>query len=74
MNGRDWSDIIKTVPMKGSCKYMCVQKQTWMVLLLIVESGSESSVERHSHNCQTGAFELSESVELCRITTEELHV
>ena len=45
-----------------------------MVSLLIVESGTETTVKRHSHNCQTAAFEFSESVELCRIITDELHV
>ena len=55
-------------------KCVCILKRTWMVSLLIVESGNGTTVERHSRNCQTAAFELSESVELCRITTEELHV
>ena len=74
MNGKDQLDIMKVVLMKGTCK-MCVHlKQTWMVSLLIVESGNGTTVERHSCNCQTAAFELLESVELCRITTEELHV
>ena len=54
--------------------HVCVQKQTWIVLLLRVESGNGTTVERHSRNCQTAAFGLSESVELCRITTEEMHV
>ena len=35
---------------------------------------NEITVKRHSHNCQTAAFEFSESVELCRSTMDELHV
>ena len=54
--------------------HVCVQKQTWMVSLRRVESGTETTVKRHSCNCQTAAFEFSESVELCRSTTDELHV
>ena len=54
--------------------HVCDQKQSWMVPLLIVESGTETTVERHSRNCQTAAFEFSESVELCRSTSNELHV
>ena len=53
---------------------MHVQKQTWMVSLLIVESGTETTVKRHSRNCQSAAFELLESVEHCRSTMDELHV
>ena len=53
-------------------KCVCILKRTWMVSLLIVESGNGTTVARHSRNCQTAAFELSESVELCRITTEKL--
>ena len=46
-----------------------------VVSLLIVEFGTEGTVKRHSRNCQTAAFfEFSESVELCRSTTDELHV
>ena len=74
VNGKDQSNIMERVPMKGICKFMCVQKQTWMVSLLIVESGTETTVERHLHNCQTAAFEFSESVELCRSIMDELHV
>ena len=33
--------------------HVCDQKQSWMVPLLIVESGTETTVERHSRNCQT---------------------
>ena len=54
--------------------HVCVQKQTWMVSLLRVESGTENTVERHSRNCKMAAFEFSESVELCRSTMDELHV
>ena len=74
VNGKDQSDIMERVPIKGICKCMCVQKQTWMVSLLIVESGTETTVKRHSRNCKTAAFEFSESVELCRGTTDELYV
>ena len=49
------------------------QKQS-CVSLLIVEFGTEGTVKRHSCNCQTAAFEYSESVELCRSPTDELHV
>ena len=72
MNGKDQSGIIETVPMNGICKCMCVQKQTWMVSLLRVESGTETTVERHSRNSQMAAFEfLESSVELCRSTMDE---
>ena len=54
--------------------HVCVQKQIWMVPLPRVESGTETTVERHSRNCERAAFEFSESVELCRSTTDELHV
>ena len=74
MNGKDKSDIIERVPMKGICICMCDQKQSWMVSLLIVESGTETTVKRHSRNCQTAAFEFSESVELCRSIADELPV
>ena len=45
-----------------------------VVSLLIVEFSTEGTVKRHSHICQTAAFEFLESVELCRSTTDELHV
>ena len=45
-----------------------------VVSLLIVEFGTEGTVKRHSRNCQTAAFEFSESVEIHRSTMEELHV
>ena len=45
-----------------------------VVSLLIVEFGTEATVTRHSRNCQAAAFEFSESVELCRSTTDDLHV
>ena len=45
-----------------------------VVSLLIVEFGTEGTVKRHSRNCQTAAFEFSESVELCRSTMDELHM
>ena len=45
-----------------------------VVSLLIVEFGTEATVKRHSRNCQMAAFEFSESVELCRSTTDDLHV
>ena len=74
MNGKDQLDIMKAVPMKGTCK-MCVHSEANLDGI-----ASYSRVRywdycaRHSRNCQTAAFELSESVELCRITTEELRV
>ena len=74
MNGKDQSNIMERVPMKVTCK-MCVRSEANLVVsLLIVESGNGTNVERHSRNCQTAAFEFSESVELCRSTTDELHV
>ena len=74
VNGKDQLDIMMAVPMKGTCK-MCVRSEANLDgSLLIVESGNGTTVEGHSCNCQTAAFELSESVELCRITTEDLHV
>ena len=54
--------------------HVCDQNQSCMVPLLIVESGTETTAERHSRNCQMATFEFSESVELCRSTTDELHV
>ena len=74
VNRKDQSGIMEPVPIKGICTCMCVQKQTRMVSLLRVESGTETTVERHSRNCQKAAFEFSESVELCRSTMDELHV
>ena len=67
MNRKDQLDIMKAVPMKGTCKMCVCSEANLVVSLLIVESSDGTTVARHSRNCQTAAFELSESVELCRI-------
>ena len=45
VNGKDQLDIMKAVPMEGTYNFVCVLKRTWMVSLLIVESGNGSTVE-----------------------------
>ena len=60
---------------EGHLLYEYVGSEAILVVsLLTVEFGTEGIVKRHSRNCQTAAFEFSESIELCRSTTDELHV
>ena len=74
VNGKDQSNIMERVPMKGIVYAYVGSEAILVVSLLIVEFGTEGTVKRHSRNCQAAAFEFLESIELCRRNTDELHL
>ena len=67
VNGKDQSNIIESADEGHLYMRMCDQKQSWIVSLLIVESGTETTVEN-------GCIWILGVCELCRSTTDGLHV